>query len=68
MLLDLMMPVVDGVTFLQILNEQRTAALPGIVVSAVCGDREVPGAARLVKKPVAPSVLVDVVRDCCGPP
>jgi two-component system, chemotaxis family, chemotaxis protein CheY len=68
-LLDLMMPVMDGETFLRTLQETPDGAtLPVIVVSATVGDRYIPGAAGLVKKPVAPSVLVNIVRDCCGPP
>ena len=68
-LLDLMMPVMDGATFMRILHEaDRAPAPPVIVVSATIGARGVPGAASLLKKPVASGVLLDVVRDCCGPP
>lgn len=68
-LLDLMMPVMDGATFLKILHEaDRAPAPPVIVVSATIGTRDVPGVAGLLKKPVASAVLLDVVRDCCGSP
>ncbi|MET0411601.1 MAG: response regulator [Polyangiaceae bacterium] len=68
-LLDLMMPVMDGATFLKILREKRAAVTPPVVVvSATIGVGGVTGVAGLLRKPVASSVLLDVVRDCCGPP
>jgi two-component system chemotaxis response regulator CheY len=68
-LLDLMMPVMDGEIFLKILRETYQAvALPVIVMSASVSERGVPGAARCMKKPVVPGVLVSVVREYCGPP
>jgi CheY-like chemotaxis protein len=68
-LLDLMMPIMDGETFLRALQDRpRWLALPVIVVSAAAGGCCVPGARTFVKKPVAPSVLAEVVRERCGPP
>lgn len=66
-LLDLMMPVMDGRTFLDRLGEQhRAAPIPVVVVSAaVTGS--VAGAKRVARKPVSPDVLRMIVRDLCGP-
>jgi CheY-like chemotaxis protein len=68
-LLDMMMPVMDGEEFLQSLDEtHRAAALPIIVVSATVSNEGVPGTAGFVKKPVAPEVLITLVREYCGAP
>jgi CheY-like chemotaxis protein len=66
-LLDMMMPIMDGHGFLSALhNTHRAAALPVIVVSAVVGEKAVKGTRGFVKKPVAPDVLIALVREYCG--
>lgn len=68
-LLDMMMPIMDGQMFLNAIHEMhRAAALPIVVVSAAVGTKGVLGAAGFVKKPVAPEVLIALVRDYCGTP
>jgi CheY-like chemotaxis protein len=69
-LLDMMMPVMDGATFVRTLHHShRLAALPVVLVSA---ENIKPGAVEgvrgVVKKPVEISVLHALVRDFCGPP
>lgn len=65
-LLDMMMPVMDGHGFLSALHEtHRAAPLPVIVVSAV-SETAVKGTSGFVRKPVAPDVLISVVREYCG--
>lgn len=66
-LLDMMMPVMDGRTFVESLHAaHRAATLPVIVVSASVTEEGVPGTNGFVKKPVAPDVLLALVRAYCG--
>lgn len=66
-LLDMMMPTMDGHGFLSALHAvHRAASLPIIVVSAVTSEKAVPGTRGFVKKPVAPDVLIALVREYCG--
>jgi CheY-like chemotaxis protein len=68
-LLDMMMPVMDGQTFLNTLRAtHRASTLPIVVVSAAVSTRDVRGATGVVKKPIAPDVLIALVRDYCGAP
>ena len=69
-LLDMMMPVMDGKMFLQKLQEtQRVAALPVVVASAIAGSSgDQPGVTRVVRKPVSPQLLTELVREFCGAP
>jgi CheY-like chemotaxis protein len=67
-LLDMMMPVMDGQTFLDTLHHMhRVAPIPVVIVSAGATADRVRGAARFVKRPVAPSVLTTIVREYGGP-
>lgn len=69
-LLDIMMPVMDGWQFLQRLRSMnRVPALPVVIVSAVPTPRAgVPDVRKFVPKPIGPEALLDVVREFCGPP
>lgn len=68
-LLDLMMPVLDGWQVLEILQqEDRLLTIPVAVVSATVVGKPLPLGVRVLKKPVAVKALVDAVRECCGPP
>jgi len=69
-LLDMMMPVMDGKTFLQQLQaNHRVAALPVVVASAIGGGSEgQAGAQRVLRKPVSPQLLTELVREFCGAP
>lgn len=65
-LLDWMMPVMDGRMFLEALSEaHRLACLPVVVVSAAVSDHAA-GARRVVKKPVSVDLLLRIVREYCG--
>ena len=68
-LLDLMMPVMDGRTFLRRLSEVtlHVATLPVVVLSAAVGEA-VEGVRRVLRKPVSPEMLRKVVVEVCGPP
>jgi two-component system, chemotaxis family, chemotaxis protein CheY len=67
-LLDMMMPVMDGKTFLQQLQaSHRVAALPVVVASAIAGEEHA-GAQRVLRKPVSPQLLTELVREFCGAP
>lgn len=67
-LLDIMMPVMDGYEFLAALRENhQLAALPIVVLSATVTET-VSGAKRVIKKPVSPETLISLVREFCGAP
>lgn len=64
-LLDLMMPVMDGWAFMQNLRDaDRLASLPIVIVSAAPGEKD--GARRFIKKPVSPEVLIKLVEEFCA--
>lgn len=66
-LLDLMMPIMDGHAFIEALRvTHRLAALPVVVVSAA--KEEVRGARKVMKKPVAADAMLKVVAEFCGMP
>jgi CheY-like chemotaxis protein len=68
-LLDMMMPVMDGQTFLDTIDAtHQVAPLPIVVVSAGGTERGTRGASRFLKKPVTPEVLKALVREYCGLP
>lgn len=64
-LLDMMMPVMDGAEFLEAVHAMpQLAALPIIVVSAA--TTKVPaGVRKVMKKPVAVDALLNVVSQFC---
>jgi CheY-like chemotaxis protein len=63
-LLDLMMPIVNGWELLRdIQADPRLAAIPVVVMTAIRRDRP-PGVAALLKKPFALRELIDVVGAC----
>ncbi len=67
-LLDMMMPVMDGAHFLKALGDLHLlGALPVVVVSATHYSRVV-GAVKAIKKPVSADLLRQVVREYCGEP
>jgi CheY-like chemotaxis protein len=76
-LLDMMMPDVDGADFLvRLANLQDAAAVPVIVVSALGhllqglrrSDVRAAGVAEVLPKPVSYTALIDAVRRVIGPP
>ena len=67
MLLDMMMPVMDGSAFLSVLRAtHRLATLPIIIISANDGYRGRYGVTRLLKKPVSLPALIELVTEFCG--
>jgi len=64
--LDLMMPVLDGLRFLELARaDQRLGALPVIVVTS--GDAELPfGAQAIIRKPADMDVLLSMVGARCA--
>jgi hypothetical protein len=64
------MPTMDGRASLKALHDthHRAASLPVVVVSAGVIERGLGGVTGFVKKPVAPDVLVALVRAYCGTP
>jgi CheY-like chemotaxis protein len=68
-LLDLMMPVMDGWAFLaEVKKSRRLQDLPVVVVSAY-SERRAEGVKRVLKKPLDVNQLLAAVADyCCCPP
>ena len=68
-LLDLMMPVMDGWDFLaELKKSRRHEDLPVVVVSAY-SERKAEGVRRILKKPLDVNQLLAAVADyCCCPP
>jgi CheY-like chemotaxis protein len=66
-LLDLMMPVMNGSEFLSALRaDDMLAPIPVVVVSAWAGEAHVtPGAQGFMRKPVDLSTLIEVIRRYC---
>jgi CheY-like chemotaxis protein len=65
-LLDMMMPVMSGRELLEALSgTQLLAALPVVVVTA-SGATEAPHAREVLRKPISPSALLNLVREYCG--
>ncbi|HVY45526.1 MAG TPA: response regulator [Minicystis sp.] len=64
-LLDLMMPVMDGWELLDVLRA-RWSKIPVTVVSAVA-DRARLGAVPFIKKPINLDTLIDAVNGVCRP-
>jgi CheY-like chemotaxis protein len=66
-LLDLAMPVLDGIGFRQL--QLRNPTIAGVPVILVTGDerQQLPnlGAVSILRKPVDPAKLVEEVRKCC---
>jgi CheY-like chemotaxis protein len=66
-LLDLSMPVLDGIGFRQL--QLRNPTIAGVPVILVTGDerQQLPnlGAASVLRKPVDPVKLIEEVRRCC---
>ncbi len=67
-LLDMMMPEMNGAEFLAVLHEtHKLAALPVVLVSASKDFGSVKlGARRFVKKPASLDVLLRIVVEFCG--
>jgi two-component system, OmpR family, response regulator CpxR len=67
-LLDLMMPVMNGVEFLSILRQHKTlSATPVVVVSAWSKEARSIAVQGFLAKPVALDALLSVVQRFCSP-
>ncbi len=65
-LLDLMMPVMDGWAFVEVMKkDMRLAAIPIVVVTAFANKAESVNANHIIKKPVDTDLLLRLVRDYC---
>ena len=64
--LDLMMPVMDGIQFLQAARaDERLRSLPVVVITS--GDQDLPfGAQAIVRKPADMDVLLSMVGEHCA--
>jgi len=64
-ILDLIMPNMDGLEFIKYVRENSIVGMASIVV-LTASNKTVPGAfVRVVKKPVDIETLFDVIRECC---
>ncbi|HMI86681.1 MAG TPA: response regulator [Polyangiaceae bacterium] len=64
--LDWMMPVMDGQTFLTALRKTRFASLPIVIVSAYAADDAGHQVKTVVQKPISYTTLTHLVREYCG--
>ncbi|RKH65257.1 response regulator [Corallococcus llansteffanensis] len=68
-LLDLMMPVLDGYGFLRRLNDDATlCGLPVFVLTASFPKEQMAGTVGLLLKPLHMEVLLEAVAPYCPPP
>ena len=68
-LLDMMMPVMDGWKFLAALGERETlAAVPVVVVTAYAEKKPTDRVQEVLRKPVDVRALMETVREHCGAP
>ncbi len=68
-LLDLMMPVMNGREFLEHLRvQQKLESVPVVVLTAAGPGAPVVGARRVLRKPIALGALLDAVREFCPNP
>jgi CheY-like chemotaxis protein len=66
-LLDLMMPVMDGWELLERMRcHQRLAKVPVVVASAVADSEGLPAGVRFLRKPFCVNALLDTVQDQCA--
>jgi CheY-like chemotaxis protein len=66
-LLDLLMPVMNGMEFLEAKNhEDAIAAIPVCVVSGVAERPTLPAISQFIKKPIEFDGLLKFVRQYCG--
>ncbi len=67
-LLDLMMPVMDGLEFLALKkSDAAIAEIPVIVLSAVSDKSKVTGVKDFLRKPIELNTLLDAVASVCSP-
>jgi CheY-like chemotaxis protein len=65
-LLDLLMPVMDGREFLEAkATEKSLSSIPVCVVSGVASRPDLPGVAAFVPKPIDLKRLLEVIRHYC---
>jgi CheY-like chemotaxis protein len=68
-LLDLVMPIMDGWQFLAAVRAQSSlSSVPIVVVSGHAATHAPSGVDRVVRKPIDLSELFSVVEKHCGPP
>ncbi len=70
-ILDMMMPVMDGLEFLKWLREEQKSNIPVIVMTAFDGDQKIDqlssvGVSSILIKPVPVHKLLKVVREHMG--
>ncbi len=66
-LLDLMMPVMDGWAFAAAMKKDMIlAAIPIVVVTAFAENASSIGASHIIKKPVDMDILLKFVTEYCG--
>jgi CheY-like chemotaxis protein len=67
MLVDLLMPVMDGIELIeQVRGDEKLAQIPVVVVSAASAV-DPPQGTPILRKPVSSDVILDAVHRVCGP-
>ena len=68
-LLDMMMPIMNGREFLDtVMKDSTLAPLPILIVSAIADRTNTEGSIGFLKKPIDINVVLDVVAQYCTPP
>lgn len=68
-LLDMMMPIMNGREFLDtVMKDSTLAPLPILIVSAIADRTNTEGSVGFLKKPIDINVVLDVVSQYCSPP
>ena len=67
-LLDMMMPIMNGRQFLdEVMKDSTLAPIPVLIVSAVADKTNTQGSVGFLKKPIDIDVVLDVVSQYCKP-
>lgn len=68
-LLDMMMPIMNGRQFLdKVMKDSTLAPIPVLIVSAVADKTNTEGSVGFLKKPIDIDVVLDVVSQYCNVP
>ena len=66
-ILDLMMPVMDGQTFINIQQKNgNPVKIPIVVLSGISDQVNIPGVLKCLKKPVDLQSLLKIIEQTCG--
>jgi CheY-like chemotaxis protein len=65
-LLDLNMPVMDGIQFLERLRQRPKQSIPPVIIITAEEPKDIPGASMVLRKPIKVRQLLELVRALAG--